>query len=406
MPHPYPPRSGTSRAPLGSAVRIVCPDVGTNCLGRAQLLGELTARSGREVAIVGPLLGERDVWSPALSSHVAVRHHRVARRRDLLGAGRWLRRELDGTTVIVSKPLATSLGLTLAAGVRPSRMVLDTDDWELGMKTSHGPRGVKGRMRELRDPRALNTYFSTWVLDSMVQNFPHRLISNAWLEARFGGRVLPHVRDTEWLDPKRYDAMTAKRRIGLDPARFWVGFIGTPRRHKGLDELVEATRGAGDRVGLLLAGADTSDPYAAELLPRARAALGDRLVTMAPFPFSELPSVLAACDAAALPNRDDASAWGQVPAKLFDAMAMALPVVATDVGETGRILCGGDGWLVPPGDVEALAMALVELSSHREVAKSMGERARRRAVRDFSFERGADILDHVLRALPPPEGPS
>ena len=385
-------------------LRVVCPDVGTNCLGRALVLAELAAVRRRDVAIVGVLIGGEEVWPPATSSPVPIRYKRVRRRRDLLAARGWLRREVAGAQVVVSKPLATSLGLTLACGITPSRLLLDNDDWELGMKRSHGPQGVRARLRELTNPQSMNVYYSTRLFNTFIRRFPHRLCSNAWLAERFGGAVLPHVRDTAWLDPSRYDRVAARAKSGLGDERFWVGFIGTPRSHKGVDELVEAVLRAGEPVGLFLAGVDIRDPYAKELVPRAHAKLGDRLVVKPPFAFAELPQVLVACDATALPNRDDSSAWGQVPAKLFDAMAMGLPVVATDVGEAGRILATGDGRVVPAGDTGALASALTELATHRDATRALGVRARRRAERDFSKSEGQRILETLLDKLPTPRG--
>ncbi|MEM6792058.1 MAG: glycosyltransferase family 4 protein [Myxococcota bacterium] len=385
-------------------MRIVCPDVGTNALGRAQLLGELAACSGHDVAVLGALLGDGDVWSPARSSDIDVRPLRIRRRADYPMAVRWLASQLRGARVVVSKPLVTSLGLTLAAGVSRRSLLLDTDDWELGMKRTHGPRGTRARVREFLNPRAHNSYASTHGLDRAVRAFPHRLVSSTWLARRFGGRVLPHVRDTEWLDPRKYDRGASRAQLGLRAEGFWVGFVGTPRAHKGLDELVTAVRQAGPPTSLFMAGADPRDPYAGRLLSTAARALGDRLVTAPTFPFSALPETLAACDAVALPNRDDPSAWGQVPAKLFDAMAMAKPIVATNVGETGRILGSGDGIVVPPGDVGALADAMHTLATDRTAAERIGQRARSRAERDFSIGRGASILSRALAEVAPSPG--
>jgi glycosyltransferase involved in cell wall biosynthesis len=88
---------------------------------------------------------------------------------------------------------------------------------------------------------------------------------------------------------------------------------------------------------------------------------------------------------------------------LVEALACGLPVVSTDCPSgPSEILDGGAfGRLVPPGDVEALAAALLEaLAEPRRPAEQQ------RRAREFTLERCADrfesLIDEVLRARRPP----
>jgi glycosyltransferase involved in cell wall biosynthesis len=72
---------------------------------------------------------------------------------------------------------------------------------------------------------------------------------------------------------------------------------------------------------------------------------------------------------------------------LLEAMALGKPVVATDVGANRElILHGRTGLLVPPGDAEALADAVITLIRDEAVAKSIGQRAKDRAITQFGLE--------------------
>src|SRR5205814_1328905 len=73
---------------------------------------------------------------------------------------------------------------------------------------------------------------------------------------RFAGTLVPHVRDTEAWDPARYERAAARAALGLGGERV-VMFLGTPRGHKGVDDLVEAVGAVGGDTRLLLVGADT-----------------------------------------------------------------------------------------------------------------------------------------------------
>lgn len=72
---------------------------------------------------------------------------------------------------------------------------------------------------------------------------------------------------------------------------------------------------------------------------------------------------------------------------LIEAMAAGKPVVATASGGPADIVVPGEtGLLVPPGDPEALAQAIMALLKDREMAQTMGQAGRRRAERCFDVQ--------------------
>lgn len=83
----------------------------------------------------------------------------------------------------------------------------------------------------------------------------------------------------------------------------------------------------------------------------------------------------------------------------LEAAERGRPVVASAVGGLPEIVDGGrTGVLVPPGDPERLADALVELVRDPERAAGMGRAARERALTEFSLDRCADRIDAIYRA--------
>jgi glycosyltransferase involved in cell wall biosynthesis len=76
-----------------------------------------------------------------------------------------------------------------------------------------------------------------------------------------------------------------------------------------------------------------------------------------------------------------------LPNTALEAMACGLPVVATRVGGVPEIVTDGvTGFLVPPGNPEALAEALINTLEDQSAARAMGAAARERAVRDHSLD--------------------
>jgi glycosyltransferase involved in cell wall biosynthesis len=83
------------------------------------------------------------------------------------------------------------------------------------------------------------------------------------------------------------------------------------------------------------------------------------------------------------------SAYGEgCPNTLIEAMACGIPCVATDVGDSARIL-GSTGLIVPPGDAAALASAWAEMLAGDQRARSL--QSRERALGQFNVE---NVLVH------------
>lgn len=94
-----------------------------------------------------------------------------------------------------------------------------------------------------------------------------------------------------------------------------------------------------------------------------------------------------------------ASAWEGMPLAVGEAMAMEKPVVATDVGGV-RELVGNAGVLVPAGNPEALAEAmLATIERSGEVREQIGRAARERILRHFSVDASADAWEALYREL-------
>jgi glycosyltransferase involved in cell wall biosynthesis len=69
-------------------------------------------------------------------------------------------------------------------------------------------------------------------------------------------------------------------------------------------------------------------------------------------------------------------------------MAAGLPIVASHVGGIGELIEDGrTGWLVPPGEDEALASRVMHLMADPEEGARFGEAARAEALARFSFDR-------------------
>jgi glycosyltransferase involved in cell wall biosynthesis len=381
------------------SVSVICGNASTNGLGRALLLADLL-RTETNVQIVG--IGSKDtIWAPGRGSPVPIRSFTVPEHPwNYWRAIPWLREAVGEDCVVVSKTLLQSLGLAVVSAVGKGGLIIDIDDWETGLRQRGafeegmtGPRQRAARAASYIQRAGANQFVMARLLEIYARRHRHRLVSNRWLQARFGGEILYHVRDPAELDPGLPSSFAIEP---LPPGPVWVGFIGTVKPHKGIGVLVDAVAAVRRRadVGLVLMGVDAPD---APIIAEARRLLGPgRFRTLPPFPFRSLRDHVRLPDVLAIPSLDTPAAWGQIPAKLFDAMSMAKPVVASALNDMPEILEGA-GLVVPPGDRSALASALVTLAKDPDARDRLGRRGREKLIEKYSYAAGRRVLLRVLR---------
>ncbi|HRO13683.1 MAG TPA: glycosyltransferase family 4 protein [Paracoccus sp. (in: a-proteobacteria)] len=88
-----------------------------------------------------------------------------------------------------------------------------------------------------------------------------------------------------------------------------------------------------------------------------------------------------------------------LPVVIMEAMAMGRPVLSTWVAGIPELVIPGDcGWLVPPGDVDALAGAMQTVAeTPLERLAAMGQAARARVVARHDVDRSAAILARLMK---------
>jgi glycosyltransferase involved in cell wall biosynthesis len=92
--------------------------------------------------------------------------------------------------------------------------------------------------------------------------------------------------------------------------------------------------------------------------------------------------ILRECDVFVLPSLSEGLSLA-----LLEAMRARKPIVATDVSGTREVILDGEtGLLVPPGDAQGLAEAVLEVLRNPAEAQTMAHRARKRVETEFSAE--------------------
>lgn len=146
-------------------------------------------------------------------------------------------------------------------------------------------------------------------------------------------------------------------------------FFGTIRSYKGVDILLEAfVRAQVQCPNLYLMIVGRCDDH--QLAARLRALSHRALIRLTYVPSDQVWQYHLAADVAMFPYRRVSQSGA-----LITAMSFGLPVIAADIGGLSETVVG-NGWIVPPNDVTALAAAMIESSKNGFRLHSMAERSR------------------------------
>ncbi len=365
---------------------LICFDLSNNSLGRTALLASALAKQ-HEVEIIGTSK-KGDIWYPMRDIETPLRIYPWRRYPAFISTIYKMVKEMDADIFIACKLRPTSFGIALLKKWLTGKpVVVDIDDWEAGFYYHSGFWGCVGRFLNFSNPNGLPY---TWLMERLVGFADSVIVSNKFLQNRFTGCLIPHCRDTSILDPDKFDAQEVKKSLGLQGNRV-VMFLGTPRAHKGIDDLICAVENLDyPDVRLVFIGAESSfDPQRNKSISNQ-----EKVVVLPKIPFDQLPKHLSAADILVVPQRDTTDTQGQIPAKLFDAMAMAIPVITTPVSDIPEVL-GGNGYLVEPGNSEQLATTLKYVLDHPEEAKEKGIRARQRCIELYDIK----VMERKLKII-------
>lgn len=177
------------------------------------------------------------------------------------------------------------------------------------------------------------------------------------------------------------DVAEARRRIGIDPDAFVIGFTGRVAAVKNLKVLfgaLPAVARAVENWAVLIVG-DGPDMDNVRRMAAA-APSGQRVHLVGDRPDVEL--FLPAMSVLVLPSLTEGHSN-----TLLEAMSAGCPVVASRVGGNPEVVREGEtGYLFPPDRPDELAERLIEMARSDELRRRLGENARRIALADYSMD--------------------
>jgi glycosyltransferase involved in cell wall biosynthesis len=283
--------------------------------------------------------------------------------------------------------LAALLGVLL---LRRKRFYVDCDDDEVGSN-----RLSAGWQRAI-------FAFWQWLLPRLALGVT---TNTRFLTERMRRQgITPVVHVSNGVDLQQFQRPTSavlaalRTALGFDGQRV-IAYAGTLALHNHpvdllLDAFAQIASVFPDTKLLLIGGGEDLPLLRRKVDERG---LTKRVVFTGQLPRASIRAYLALADLSVDPVRDDDVARARSPLKLFESLALGVPVLTGDVGDRAAVLAGGQaGVLVPPSDATALAHGIMGMLQHGD---KLGEfaRAGQQHVRNYEWSRLAAQWEKIYR---------
>jgi colanic acid biosynthesis glycosyl transferase WcaI len=306
--------------------------------------------------------------------------------------GLFLRR--PDVVVATSPQFFTAIGGWAIAALRRLPFVFELGDlWPRSILAVGALRA--GRIIDLLERIELFLYRRAKVVIALTHAFKDNLVARGIPAAKI--TVIRNGVDLARYKPRTRDLDLAGSFGTAD--KFVVGYIGTHGLAHDLGNVLAAAERLRDgrAVAFLLVGAGAErEKLIAEAQRRALA----NVVFVPMQPKDAMASIWSLCDVALVHLKDSPAFSEVVPSKMFEAMAMGLPILlVSPAGEASQILVeDGAGLWVPAGDPSALADGVRRLFKDPSLCRALALRSLA-AAQDYTRERQAELFIAALEQV-------
>jgi len=194
--------------------------------------------------------------------------------------------------------------------------------------------------------------------------------------------VIPQGVDTNKFNPNISKSMI-RDNLNISQDKIIILFVRSldkSHHNTGLSDLIQAVKLLGENYHLIVVGeGELRAPHEAFSVELG---LGDQVHFLGGVPNDQLPGIYRASDIFTLPSLETENA----SVAILEAMACGIPVVATNLGGTKKlVLHNNEGLLVPPNVPQTLAEAIGELGEDYEKRRRFGIAASNKVETEMSW---------------------
>lgn len=200
--------------------------------------------------------------------------------------------------------------------------------------------------------------------------------------------IIPNGADTRNFDPQKYNMQQLKTNLGFKNEKLCL-YSGRLDGWAGINLILTLSDMASNRklnVKFLLVGGGES-----------KTAKKENVIFLGEIPHEKIPATLAIADVILIPFPNDEVAHAASPLKLFEAMAMQKPIIASKVSGIQDVVQDGEnGFLADPEKITEWIEKLEKILKHEVMAEEIGQNARETIVQQYEWNYVAKKYEEVL----------
>lgn len=301
---------------------------------------------------------------------------------------------IEGDIIYVSNPMFSSYGTAILKKLNNKNkiIVLDIDDWHIGWVLSQGLKSTL--IESFKTIIYPDGFIYLLFMESLIGLSDEKTVVSRYLQNKYGGIYLPHFVDTDLFNSNKYDKEKLRSKWHIKNKKI-ISFIGTPRPHKGLEDLIKALKiiDTKNNIKIMMTG-DINDKYVKYLCNIGK----EKIIFLGIRPQNEEPIFLSMADLIVLPQRVNYFTMAQVPKKVVNAMSMAKPIISTNVSDIPEMIhdCG---IIIQSGNIEELSSSILYLLDNDSISKNLGRKARKKCIEKYSLKSTENILYNMINRL-------
>lgn len=378
-------------------VVVIGWDLAHNAAGRAHTLA-LIYQEFADVEIIGTTFPKNghEIWAPIRESSIKITSITLENSKN--DYKKLLNAVLANPSDIVhlSKPRISNIVVgILYKKIWDAKVIIDIDDEELAFVDAKKPLALADYIKKYDTTPPLADFAGrewTRIAVGMVKSFDGVTVANEALRSRYGGVVVRHARAQVIPERSNLSKSYARAHFGIPAQKKVIIFFGTARPHKGLVEIAKAiVETQRDDLLFLVVGDFPDQSFLTEL----------KNITACPYIFlgiqkiESIPLIMSCADYCILfQNESSVIAQYQTPAKLSDALAQGIPILANRFPAMEMLFDAGAAIEVQGN----LSDNINNMVDNARLIESLKERSADLFNREFSLRANAKHLQDVSMA--------